>query len=171
MIDLLDVRQARTDDVGELLGILNRLIDAGGTTALEIRLTQQEFERLFLNGPTCLACFIAMDPSGRISGFQASCTRNDLPPDYADIATFSRQNPRALGTGTALFFKSVEFLRERGFRHINAKIRADNVPGLAYYAKMGFLDHAIAKKEPLLDGSLIDRVTKRYRISPPPHQP
>ncbi|MCP5076336.1 MAG: GNAT family N-acetyltransferase [Rhodobacteraceae bacterium] len=167
----MDVRLVSADDIGELREILNRIILAGGTTALESPLSAREFAAHFVSGPDCIACFVATDHSGKVSGFQALCKHKDLPPGFADIATFSKQKPRSPGTGTALFRKSVAFLREHGYREINALIRADNVPGLAYYAKMGFLDHSISKGVPLRDGTPVDRVIKRYRICPSPRQP
>ncbi|MEP5761058.1 MAG: GNAT family N-acetyltransferase, partial [Litoreibacter sp.] len=52
--------------------------------------------------------------------------------------------------------------RGQGVSVINAKIRADNAPGLAYYTKMGFLDHDVKRGIPLKDGTPIDRIIKLF---------
>jgi hypothetical protein len=48
---------------------------------------------------------------------------------------------------------------------INATIRADNTGGLAYYAKMGFETYGITKDVPLLDGTPVDRINKRFQVN------
>lgn len=46
----------------------------------------------------------------------------------------------------------------------NATIRADNAGGLAYYARMGFQDYAVARGVPLADGTPVDRISRRYLV-------
>lgn len=48
---------------------------------------------------------------------------------------------------------------------MDATIRADNTGGLMYYSKMGFLDHSVTKGAPFDDGTLVDRRSKRYKLS------
>ena len=45
---------------------------------------------------------------------------------------------------------------------INATIRADNIGGLAFYSRLGFMDHGISRAVPLRNGVPVDRVSKRY---------
>jgi hypothetical protein len=63
-----------------------------------------------------------------------------------------------------MFAATKQAATDAGYGFINAKIRADNVPGLAYYTKMGFADHSIDKDVPLSDGTPMDRVTKRLTL-------
>jgi ribosomal protein S18 acetylase RimI-like enzyme len=68
--------------------------------------------------------------------------------------------------GSALFAATRERARSLGLTAINATIRADNVGGLAFYQKIGFLDHSVTRAIPLKDGRPVDRVNKRFRLTP-----
>ncbi|WP_420810234.1 GNAT family N-acetyltransferase [Ensifer aridi] len=69
------------------------------------------------------------------------------------------------GAGTALFAATKAYARDAGFLAINATIRADNIGGLAYYSKMGFVDYKVDKAVPLKDGRPVDRISKRYLLA------
>lgn len=51
-----------------------------------------------------------------------------------------------------------------GLTAINATIRADNVGGLAYNARMGFVGHEVRRAVPLRDGTPVDRIGKWYAL-------
>ena len=133
----LSIRPALPEDVAELVSLLNQIIVAGGTTAIEEPLTEAEFELWFRSGPGCVACHVAVTPDLQLAGFQALATNSRLPDGWVDVATFTRR-PRGPGVGSALFPVTREYAREKGFTMINATIRADNAGGLGYYAKLGF---------------------------------
>ncbi len=162
------VRPISDADVPGACRILNGIIRTGGTTAFEAEFTEARFAQLYLYGEDLIACHAALDPDGQVAGFQWIGRNDKLPAGCADIATFTRRDPPLRGTGTALFGVTCVFARDAGFGQINATIRADNVPGLGYYTKMGFLDHAIARAVPLQDATPVDRVSKRYDLKPDP---
>ena len=164
-INSFEIRSATVADILQLCVILNEIIQIGGTTAMEFSLSSEDFESYYMNGPNCLSCLIAAGENGILYGFQALSTNSKLPNNCADIATFARQTPKISGVGTELFKRTVNFAKAAGFSEINATIRADNVPGLAYYSKIGFQHHSIAKDTPLLNGIPVDRISKRYTIT------
>lgn len=155
------IRHAVPSDARELATLLNEIIRAGGTTAIETELTPQEFDDWFISGQYPLACHVA-EEDGILYGFQSLSLFGDPPEGWADIATFARIAPKKKGVGTALFEATLKAARERGLAAINATIRADNVSGLAYYGKMGFETYKVVEGVPLVDGTLVDRVKKRY---------
>ena len=159
------VRSVRPEDAEVLLAILNEIIAIGGTTAYETPLSKQDFLDHFLSGPDHIACLAAERSDGTLLGFQALERNPRLPDDCADIATFARQSPRIPGVGAALFQETRRLAAAQGFASINATIRADNAPGLAYYARMGFEDHSVDKAVPLQDGRPIDRISKRFILT------
>ena len=130
----------------------------------EKTLNESEFESYFVNGESCICCFLA-EKKGLILGFQALSRQPELTSDWADIATFARVNSKIKGVGTALFERTTNFALKENIRWINATIRADNRPGLGYYAKMKFKDYSIAKDIPLQDGTLVDRISKKYQLN------
>ncbi len=158
------VRPMQMSDVPEACALLNDIIAIGATTAHESAFTEAEFARAHLEGDDFICCHVALDGDGQVAGFQWVGTYADLPPTCANIATFARPDPVLRGVGTALFAATGAYLRTAGFDEINATIRADNVSGLGYYSKMGFMEHSVAQDVPLRDGTLVDRVSKRYSL-------
>lgn len=160
------LRDARSEDAPELCDLLNAIIRIGGTTALETPLTPEEFERRFLANSGFLSCIVAeAGDGGAPLGFQALERHSKLPADWGDIATFTRQQPRVRGVGTALFTATRARAQDLGLTKLNATIRADNYGGLAYYSKMGFQDWRVSKAVALKDGTPVDRIWKRREVA------
>ena len=151
-------------DVTAACRILNDIIRTGSTTAMETPLSEAEFQTCYLKGDDLIACHVAVASDGSVTGFQWIGRHAKLPRTCADIATFTDQSAVQRGAGRALFAASSEVARLKGYRTINATIRADNVPGLGYYSKMGFVDHSVAQDVPLSSGELVDRITKRFLV-------
>ena len=164
MNPVIPVRLMRGADVPGACRILNEIIGIGGTTAFETAFSEDGFAALYLHGDDLVACHVALDADGQVAGFQWVGHNSKLPIGCVDIATFARRDPPLRGTGRALFVATCAFALDAGFAQINATIRADNVPGLGYYAKMGFVDHVVAKAIPLSDGTPVDRISKRFAL-------
>ena len=157
-------RPMMQEDVAQACRIINEIIEIGGTTANEIPYSEALFAQKYLEGSDKICCHVALDDRGEVAGFQWLGVNDKLPEDCADIATFARQNPVLKGVGRALFQETVRFASALGYASLNATIRADNVPGLGYYDKMGFRDFAVAYGVPLRDGTPVDRISKRYEL-------
>lgn len=159
----LIIRMATADDAKELCELINEIIEAGGTTALEDPFTPDLLADWFITGEFSIVCHVAQTGSG-LAGFQFLSRYGDLPKGWADIGTFARMNPKIAGVGTALFRATLAVAEERNIEVINATIRADNTGGLAYYEKMGFRTYNRLEKVPLNDGTLLDRIQKQYQV-------
>jgi L-amino acid N-acyltransferase YncA len=159
----MKIRQAVPADAEELSSLLNEIIRAGGTTALETELSAAEFTDWFIEGEFPLACHVA-ESGNALVGFQSLSLYGDPPKGWADIATFARMTPKTSGVGSALFPATRAFAEGIGLEFINATIRADNVGGLAYYEKMGFETYGRQVGVPLLDGTPVDRIKKKYAL-------
>jgi L-amino acid N-acyltransferase YncA len=159
----MHIRRAVPTDAEELCGLLNEIIRVGGTTAIETALSASEFADWFIDGEFALVCHVA-EHNQLLIGFQSLSLYGDPPKGVADIATFARMDPKIRGVGSALFPATRAAAEELGLEFINATIRADNVSGLAYYAKMGFETYDRLVQVPLLDGTPVDRIKKRFRV-------
>lgn len=157
------VRDVEHRDCGELCLVLNQIITIGGTTAFELELDEDEFKSYFLNGSACINSFL-VEHDNMLMGFQSLSHHSKLPEGWGDIATFSRVEPRVRGVGTKLFDATKDYAQRNKIEFINATIRADNKAGLAYYEKMGFVDYSVTRNIPLLDGSGVDRISKKYKV-------
>ncbi|MBB2779148.1 UNVERIFIED_ORG: L-amino acid N-acyltransferase YncA [Rhizobium esperanzae] len=160
---VMHIRRAVSADAEELCSLLNEIILAGGTTALETPLTAAEFADWFIDGEFPLVCHVAVYDRSLV-GFQSLSLYGDPPKGYADIATFARASPKISGVGSALFPATRAAAEELGLEFINATIRADNIGGLAYYAKMGFQLYDRLVQVPLLNGTAVDRIKKRFKV-------
>jgi L-amino acid N-acyltransferase YncA len=159
----MHVRRTVSADAEELSDLLNEIIRAGGTTALETPLSAAEFADWFIDGKFALVCHVA-EWERSLVGFQSLSLYGDPPKGFADIATFARMNSKIRGVGSALFPATRAAAEELRLEFINATIRADNISGLAYYAKMGFETYDRLVQVPLLDGTPVDRIKKRFTI-------
>ncbi|WP_421851039.1 GNAT family N-acetyltransferase [Novosphingobium sp.] len=160
----LTVRQAGADDAAELADLLNAVIAAGGTTALQQPFTPAALDAAYLTGPNVHCCFVAEDEDGTLLGFQTLGRYPGLPEDVGDIGTFARIGGTQRGIGSALFAATASRAAELGLSAINATIRGDNTGGLAFYIKQGFIDHGVTPGVPLADGTPVDRVHKRFAL-------
>jgi L-amino acid N-acyltransferase YncA len=161
----LTVRPVAPEDAPALADLLNAVIARGGTTALETPFTPVSLAETYLNGPNVHLCFVAVDTAtGRIEGFQTLGRYPGLPEDIGDIGTFARVDGAQKGVGSALFAEMAKAAHAHGLTAINATIRADNVGGLAFYTKQGFVDYGITAAIPLNDGTPVDRVHKRFDL-------
>lgn len=159
------VRPVTSADAPALAALLNALIRAGGTTALQQEFTPEALDEAYLTGPKVHCCHVAVDEDGELAGFQTLGRYPGLPEDIGDIGTFARIDGKQRGVGSVLFPVTVARARALGHSAINATIRGDNVGGLAFYTKQGFVDHGVTPGVPLADGTPVDRVHKRYNLT------
>ena len=163
MTDTLHTRPVQPGDAAELAALLNEIIARGGTTAFETPFTAQTLCDAYLIGPTVHCCFVA-ESGGRLLGFQTLGTQNFLPATIGDIATFTRVGGTQSGVGSALFAATCARARQLRLAAINATIRSDNTGGLAFYSRIGFIDHEIVPAVPLNNGTPVDRIRKRFAL-------
>jgi very-short-patch-repair endonuclease/L-amino acid N-acyltransferase YncA len=158
------IRPVTRADAPELAELLNAIIAAGGTTALEEPFTPGVLDACYLTGPEVICCHVAEDEDGVLLGFQTLGHYPGLPDDVGDIGTFARIGVTGRGVGSALFAATAKRAGELGFSGINATIRADNTGGLTFYDRLGFADHGVTPAVPLEDGTPVDRVHKRFAL-------
>jgi L-amino acid N-acyltransferase YncA len=161
---MISTRPGTADDAPDLAALLNAIIAIGGTTALEVPFSADAFAETFITGAKCLSCQVAVAPDGSLAGFQVLAREAWLPAGWGDIGTFARPEPRLRGVGSALFPATVAVARGLGLTAINATIRGDNVPGLAYYAGLGFKDDRRVPGHALRDGTVVDKIWRRYSL-------
>lgn len=154
------VRRATPDDGPAMAAILNPIIRRGGSTAYEEELTP---DYLAAKATEPAFAHLALDETGRAIGFQW------IEPDAQDhtlaiIASFVALDAAQGGVGSALFPYTKAEATRRGYREIDATIRADNASGLAYYARQGFTDFEVHEGVPLKDGTPVDRISKRLAL-------
>jgi L-amino acid N-acyltransferase YncA len=153
------VRIATQADATGMTALLNAVIAVGGTTAHETPMTAVEVQDYFIDGPGVLSSVVAEEGS-IIIGWQSVGWWHDDP----HIGTFVLPGLQAKGVGSALFAATLAKLRGGDVDRIIAWIRADNVPGLAYYTRIGFRDIGGDPDFALRDGTIVGRVHRRFDL-------
>lgn len=155
------IRPANPDDAKGMADVLNPIIAAGGTTAIEVPVTNAEMAEVVA---TTISCHVAIDGSGGVLGTQW-LDPSDEPGDLRGfISSFTRRCPRIPGIGRSLFAATTASAREAGLTALVAEIRADNVSGIGYYRAMGFYEYSVRQAVPLADGTPVDRLLWIYRL-------
>lgn len=154
----LRARPTRVEDLPALSDLFNHTVRMGGTTAHEEEWDVATFKTYYFDDPAMVQTVLSDDqPIGLQAVF--AIDENGL-----SIGSFTDQRNPVRGAGAVMFEATKAAATAAGYAFINAKIRADNVPGLAYYGKMGFVDFKVDKDVPLSDGTPMDRITKRLML-------
>lgn len=153
------IRQAKVEDAAGMAAVLNRIIEIGGTTAHQNLMSDDQLRDHYIDGDDTVTCVVA-EVDEVVIGWQAVGWWQGEP----HIGSFVQSGGQAKGVGARLFALTCEVARLAGLVEIHASIRADNVPGLAYYSRMGFVDYASEPDFALQDGRVVGRVLRRYEL-------
>ncbi len=153
------VRKAIAEDAPGMAELLNEIIAIGGTTAHEQPTDAAKTRQHAIDGPDVLSSVVA-EEDGSIVGWQSVEEFQGEP----HIGTYVRPGIQAKGIGAELFALTLAALRARGVSYIIASIRADNLPGLAYYARIGFRDIGHEVDFALEDWRKVGRVHRRFDL-------
>lgn len=136
---VITVRPARPADADDMAEVQNAIYRAGLRARPVDAATVRE---RYLDPEHRVACTVA-EQDGRVVGFQSlkrawPGNPYDVTVGWGIIGTHIRPDAGRHGLGRRLFAETVAAARAAGLQHVDARIGADNLPALAYYAAMGF---------------------------------
>jgi L-amino acid N-acyltransferase YncA len=153
------VRGANASDAPAMAAVLNAVIAFGGTTAHQSPKSDAQVRHSYIDGADVLSSVVAED-QGRVIGWQSVEHWQGDP----HIGTFVQPGLQAKGAGGAMFAMTCNLLRAKSVTYIIAFIRADNIPGMAYYARAGFRDIGKDPDVTLPDGRIVGRIHRRFDL-------
>lgn len=157
------VRDATLQDVAAMMAIHAQIIAIGGTTSYLVPFDRDGFIKNYLAKPATICCLVAK-LGDELAGFQSLGIWDGLPDGWADIGTFVGPGFQRQGVGAPLFEATETAARKAGIHTINAAIRADNLAGLGYYSRRGFVEYERQPGFSLADGRVVGRVLMRFDL-------
>ncbi|MDO9638112.1 MAG: GNAT family N-acetyltransferase [Pseudotabrizicola sp.] len=153
------IRPATPQDAPQMAALLNTIIAIGGTTAHESPKSPATVCHDYIDGPDTITCVVA-EEAGQILGWQSVGWHTG----DAHIGSFVDPHTQAKGIGAQLFAQTRALCAARGIADVFATIRADNAPGLAYYARLGFADIEAEPDYALSTGQVVGRIHRKLTL-------
>ena len=159
--DLL-VRDVSPQDAEAIVAILTPIIEARSYTVFDVPFTADAERDYIKNFPARGVWKVAVRRlDGRVVGFQVLepfGTYTRAFDHVAHLGTYVDLTERRQGIAKALFVKTFEVAREKGFEKIFTFVRADNPAALATYQAQGFQIVGVARQHAKIDGRYIDEI-------------
>jgi L-amino acid N-acyltransferase YncA len=158
----LIVREARPDDAGAVVGILNPIIEAGVYTAFDTPLAVEE-ERAYIESFPHRGIFhvAVRHPERKVVGFQSMepfASYTHAFDHVGVMGTYVDLSHLRLGVAKALFAATFEVAARKGYEKIFTFVRADNPVALATYQNQGFRIIGTARKQAKIKGKYVDEI-------------
>jgi len=161
----LTVRDVRPDDAEAVVAILNPIIETGLYTVFDAPVTV-EAERAYIESlPERSIFLVAAGKSGEepeeVVGFQSMEPFAAYTGAFAHVGvlgTYVSLRHRRLGVARALFQRSFQEARRKGYEKIFTFVRADNPAALAAYLAQGFTTIGTAGRQAKIRGRYIDEI-------------
>lgn len=159
---MIRIRPVRVEDAEGVANVLNPLIQAGESTALDRVFTTDE-ERIFISGFPTRGVFNVAEKTedGVIVGFQnvePFATYTNSFAHVGVIGTYVDPSGHRQGIGRLLFEATRLAAKDRGYEKLFAFVRADNAGALAFYKRIGFEVIGTAKRHAKIKGRYVDEV-------------
>lgn len=142
MNSMIELRDARDADAGQMAEVQNAIYRAGLRTA---PVTEALIFERYLAPEHTVACTV-VEQHGRVVGFQSlkrawPGNPYEVAEGWGIIGTHISPDAGRSGLGRRLFAVSLSAAREAGLTAIDASIGASNAAGLAYYRALGFVPY------------------------------
>ena len=161
---MITLRPAQPADAQAMCDLLNPIIREGSTTAHRSLFDSGRMRSTHIDAPLLIRTTLAFD-GGDLLGFQLLEWADPAYDGRAVIASFVRDGLQGRGLGQLLWRETLIAAKAANVQAIDASIRTDNAPGLAYYSKLGFRDYSTIKGMKLSDETVIDKIRKRFDIA------
>ena len=145
-------RRAIPRDAAAKSAIVTRIIAIGGTTARQDPTPADIVRQDYTDGSKVIAA-VVVAVEGAVVGWRVRL-------GGGNIGTIVHPGLQARGAGGVMFGLTADLVAKAEV----ATIRANNLPGLASYGRLGFADMGGAPECGLQDGRVVARVHRRFDV-------
>ena len=165
-MESMTIRFASLDDAPAICTIYNQGIEDRVAT-LETEQRDPEERRRWLGSRGTRYPVVVAESGGQIVAW---ASLNSFNPRHcydhvADISVYVERSWRGKGVGRGLLARLVELGRGLGFHKLVLACFPTNKPGVALYARMGFLPVGVYREQGLLDGRWVDVIVMEKLLS------
>lgn len=161
MVDLF-IREARPEDAGAIVRILNPIIEAGVFTAFDTPFTVEAERNYILAFPKRGVFLVAIRESDQeLVGFQSMepfASYTHAFDHVGVLGTYVDLECRRQGVAKRLFEATFEAALRKRYEKIFTFIRADNSAALSTYLHHGFRIVGTAQRHAKLKGRFVDEI-------------
>jgi L-amino acid N-acyltransferase YncA len=143
--------------------LLNAIITAGDFSAMDRPVSLAEQRAFIANYPATGVFFVALS-GDELLGMQDVMPCATSPELTGEVSTFVRLGRQGQGIGSSLSAVTLLAARQRGFKRLYAKIRADNPKALRFYQHQGF--RCVAHETARIRSVVTDIVVTERRLAP-----
>lgn len=168
--ETLKIRNAKSEDAENVLNFTNKV--CGETDFLtfgpgEFQLTVEQEEQ-FLDSLDKMdnSVYLVAEMQGQIIG-TASFTGGSRPriAHTGEFGMCILKEHWGKGIGTEMLKYLLEFAKSTGIiRKLNLRVRADNLPAIHLYKKLGFAECGRITREVSINGSFFDSILMEYEL-------
>jgi L-amino acid N-acyltransferase YncA len=157
---MIRIRPIRVEDAEGVINVLNPLVQAGESTALDRVFTTDE-ERIFISAFPARGIFNVAERTEDelivgIQNVEPFASYTGAFAHVGVIGTYVASTAHRQGIGRLLFEATRLIAKDKGYEKFFAFVRADNVAGLAFYKGIGFEVIGTAKRHAKIKGRYID---------------
>jgi RimJ/RimL family protein N-acetyltransferase len=155
------IRRASLDDAEGIASVLDTVAGERIHSAIERAWTAAEQRTYLASLSTREAFHVAITASRQIVGYQSLDLYSPILSSMAHVGqlgTFLLPEWRRRGVGLALFDATREFAASMGYHKLVIQVRASNVPALAFYKRLGFVECGRLRAQVIVDGTEDDEI-------------
>ena len=165
---MIDIREVRVEDAGDIVAILNPIIAARRFTALDTPLTVEQECEFIRSFPARGIFLVALDTTlHRLVGFQDVSPFADFTHAFDHvgvIGTYVDLDRRRQGIARRLFAATFDAACAKGYEKFFTYVRADNEAAIQTYVHHGFRIVGTAERHAKIDGKYIDEILIEKRL-------
>lgn len=154
------IRPARQEDIGGIVGVINQVVDAGGSVEAESVAELVDYEDVLLrwNGIESRIFFVAAVDEEVIGWSHIRGAELDKLDHTAELTVGVLAAYRGHGIGSALLRQALEWASRQGYERLYQSVPATNQSAITFLEQHGWHVEGVRNDHYRIDGDFVDEV-------------